>query len=226
MLLPPALHITLHDLVRAVKPLLLDQPVIHTPGRMPLLTWHEPVCLQPLADQRLVRVELRDRRRTGRGLRRAVLQLRVLAHRLPGHPDLLRYATPGHTPRVENPDTLLYGRWHRHVLSFPRYLQMVAPTRESSKTGRANASPRRQHDHMVNFSPATRSTTPRQTGTQTIKQIQRAPLVPGSRMIRATWSRPVPVHPCAGSWACIFLYPYTAMKKPERICMMSRAGAS
>ena len=72
-----------------------------------------------------------------------------------------------------NPDTLLYGRWHRHVLSFPRYLQMVAPTRESSKTGRANASPRRQHDHMVNFSPATRSTTPRQTGTQTIKQIQR-----------------------------------------------------
>ena len=38
---------------------------------------HEPVRLQPLADQRLVRVELRDRRRTGRGLRRAVLQLRV-----------------------------------------------------------------------------------------------------------------------------------------------------
>ena len=70
-----------------------------------------------------------------------------------------------------NPDTLLYGRWHRHVLSFPRYLQMVASTRESNKTGRANASPRRQHDHMVNFSPATRSTTPRQTGTQTIKQI-------------------------------------------------------
>ena len=60
-----------------------------------------------------------------------------------------------------NPGTLLYGRWHRHVLSFPRYLQMVAPTRESSKTGRANASPRRQHDHMVNFSPITRPTNPR-----------------------------------------------------------------
>ena len=161
MLLPPALHITLHDLVRTVKPLLLDQPVIHAPGRMPLLARHEPVRLQPLADQRLVRVELRDRRRTGRGLRRAVLQLRVLAHRLSGHPDLLRYTTPGHTPRVENPDTLLYGRWHSHVLSFPRYLRMVASTRESNKTGRANASPRRQHDHMVNFSPVTRPTNPR-----------------------------------------------------------------
>ena len=45
------------------------------------------------------------------------LQLRVLAHRLSGHPDLLRYATPGHTPRAREPDTLLYGRWHRHVLS-------------------------------------------------------------------------------------------------------------
>lgn len=60
-----------------------------------------------------------------------------------------------------NPDTLLYGRWHRHVLSFPRYLRMVASTRESNKTGRANASPRRQHDHMVNFSPITRPTNPR-----------------------------------------------------------------
>ncbi len=60
-----------------------------------------------------------------------------------------------------NPDTLLYGRWHSHVLSFPRYLRMVAPTRESNKTGRANASPRRQHDHMVNFSPITRPTNPR-----------------------------------------------------------------
>ena len=161
MLLPPALHVPLHDLVRTIEPLLLDQPVIHAPGRMPLLARHEPVCLQPLVDQRLVRVELRDRRRTGRGLRRAVLHLRVLAHRLSGHPDLLRYATPGHTPRVENPDTLLYGRWHRHVLSFPRYLRMVASTRESNKTGRANASPRRQHDHMVNFSPITRPTNPR-----------------------------------------------------------------
>ena len=100
MLLPPALHVPLHDLVRTIEPLLLDQPVIHAPGRMPLLARHEPVCLQPLVDQRLVRVELRDRRRTGRGLRRAVLQLRVLAHRLSGHPDLLRYATPGHTPRA------------------------------------------------------------------------------------------------------------------------------
>ena len=161
MLLPPALHVPLHDLVRTIEPLLLDQPVIHAPGRMPLLARHEPVCLQPLVDQRLVRVELRDRRRTGRGLRRAVLHLRVLAHRLSGHPDLLRYATPGHTPRVENPDTLLYGRWHSHVLSFPRYLRMVASTRESNKTGRANASPRRQHDHMVNFSPVTRPTNPR-----------------------------------------------------------------
>ena len=161
MLLPPALHVPLHDLVRTIEPLLLDQPVIHAPGRMPLLARHEPVRLQPLADQRLVRVELRDRRRTGRGLRRAVLQLRVLAHRLSGHPDLLRYTTPGHTPRVENPDTLLYGRWHSHVLSFPRYLRMVASTRESNKTGRANASPRRQHDHMVNFSPITRPTNPR-----------------------------------------------------------------
>ena len=60
-----------------------------------------------------------------------------------------------------NPDTLLYGRWHSHVLSFPRYLRMVASTRESSKTGQANASPRRQHDHMVNFSPITRPTNPR-----------------------------------------------------------------
>ena len=55
---------------------------------------------------------------------------------------------------------------------------------------------------------------------------RRTPLMPGSRMIRATRSRPIPVHPCAGSWACIFLYPYTAMKKPEWICMMSRARAS
>ena len=100
MLLPPALHVPLHDLVRTIEPLLLDQPVIHAPGRMPLLARHEPVRLQPLADQRLVRVELRDRRRTGRGLRRAVLQLRVLAHRLSGHPDPLRHATPGHTPRA------------------------------------------------------------------------------------------------------------------------------
>ena len=100
MLLPPALHVPLHDLVRTIEPLLLDQPVIHAPGRMPLLARHEPVRLQPLADQRLVRVELRDRRRTGRGLRRAVLQLRVLAHRLSGHPDLPRYTTPGHTPRA------------------------------------------------------------------------------------------------------------------------------
>ena len=103
MLLPPALHVPLHDLVRTIEPLLLDQPVIHAPGRMPLLARHEPVRLQPLADQRLVRVELRDRRRTGRGLRRAVLQLRVLAHRLSGHPDPLRYATPGHTPRAREP---------------------------------------------------------------------------------------------------------------------------
>lgn len=44
--------------------------------------------------------------------------------------------------------------------------------------------------------------------------------MPGSRMIRATWSRPIPVHPCASSWACIFLYPYTVMKKSEWICMM------
>ena len=161
MLLPPALHVPLHDPVRTIEPLLLDQPVIHAPGRMPLLARHEPVRLQPLADQRLVRVELRDRRRTGRGLRRAVLQLRVLAHRLSGHPDLLRYATPGHTPRVENPDTLLYGRWHRHVFPSRDTCEWLPHLGNPARPGRANASPRRQHDHMVNFSPITRPTNPR-----------------------------------------------------------------
>ena len=37
MLLPPALHVPLHDPARTIEPLLLDQPVIHAPGRMPPL---------------------------------------------------------------------------------------------------------------------------------------------------------------------------------------------
>ena len=43
-----------------------------------------------------------------------------------------------------------------------------------------------------------------------------------------TWSLPISAgsRPWAISWACIFLYPYTAMKKSEWISRMSRASAS
>ena len=83
MLLPPQLHVPLHDRVRAVEPLLGDQPVVHAPGGMTLLAGHEPVRLQPLVDQRLVRVQLRLRLHMRGRCGRAVLQLRVLADRLP-----------------------------------------------------------------------------------------------------------------------------------------------
>ena len=54
------------------------------------------------------------------------------------------------------------------------------------------------------------------------------PCMPSSRMMFITWSRPTSFgsHPSTSSWACIFLYPYTAMRKSEWIRRMSRASAS
>ncbi len=52
--------------------------------------------------------------------------------------------------------------------------------------------------------------------------------MPSPRMTESTWSRPISAgsQPWATSWARIFLYPYTAMKKSEWTRRMSRASAS
>ena len=47
VILPPALHVTLHHGIRAGEPRLLDQSVVHTLGGMPLLARHAPVGGQP-----------------------------------------------------------------------------------------------------------------------------------------------------------------------------------
>ena len=57
---------------------------------------------------------------------------------------------------------------------------------------------------------------------------RRTPRMPSPRMMFITRSRPTPAgsQPWATSCACIFPYPYTAMKKSERIWRTARASAS
>lgn len=57
--LSPLAHVAQHRGVRAREPPLVDQPVIHAFGGMPLLARHEPIRLQPLVDQRLESVQHR-----------------------------------------------------------------------------------------------------------------------------------------------------------------------
>ena len=54
------------------------------------------------------------------------------------------------------------------------------------------------------------------------------PRTPSPRMTEGTWPGPTSFgsRPRAINWACVFPYPYTAMKKSARMPRMSRANAS
>lgn len=142
VLLPPPLHVALHSRIRAVEPVLVDQPVEHAPGGMPLLGRHAQVRLEPRVHDGGETVHLRAPA-TILGRRRAqILHIRVLGDRGAVHAQTLRDPGSGHSLTVESSDILLDGHRNRHCPFLPEKgpaatgPENVVATRES--TGSAN----------------------------------------------------------------------------------------
>lgn len=117
--------------IRAAKPVLGDQPVIHAPRGMPLLAWHTPVRLEPRVDHLCIRVDTRRARRTRGRLRRAILHPRILPDGLPRHTQAARYPAPRHALRVKEPGILPYR--HRFRRSFPSRKPLEPAIRENTE---------------------------------------------------------------------------------------------
>lgn len=125
--LAPASHVPRRRRVLAVVAGLRAEPVVHASGGMALLARQHAVGLEPLVDQRRVRVDLGAPAPVHGRFRGHVVHISVFRDRGAVHVRSPRDLRPGHSLTVQSPDILLFGHRHRHRPFLPerRRLQPV-----------------------------------------------------------------------------------------------------
>ncbi len=111
--LAPRLDVPAQPAVRAIEPMLGHQPAEHPFDRMPPLTRHHPVHLQPLVDHMLERIRLAPEPPILRGLRGTILLPCLLGDRATVHTKLTRDLHVRHILTVMSSNILR----NRHVPS-------------------------------------------------------------------------------------------------------------